>query len=159
MEEIDRFVHKAIDITRNLTVEINPPVLKHEGLTEALRWLRSHMKKSFDLDVEIKGECAIRDEDTRALLFQLVRELLFNIVKHAGVSKAQVEIGEQNGQCVVRVTDEGKGFDPQPLTSKDQAHRRLGLTSASERVELFGGRLEIDSAPGRGASVTILVPV
>jgi signal transduction histidine kinase len=60
---------------------------------------------------------------------------------------------------VVRVMDDGKGFDPQPLASKVQAHRRLGLTSASERVELFGGRLEIDSAPGRGASVTIFVPV
>jgi PAS domain S-box-containing protein len=159
LKHLDKMVHKAIETTRNLTVELNPPVLKHEGLFEALRWLKTHMKKSFNLEVEIAGRCPVMEEDTRSLAFQLVRELLFNVVKHAGVSRSRVELGAQDGHCVIRVIDEGKGFDPKTLEPTEQAHPGLGLASAAERVKLFGGRLEVDSVPGDGTRVTIGVPL
>jgi signal transduction histidine kinase len=152
-------VQKAIETTRNLTVEIEPPVLKHEGLVESLRWLRNHMKKSFGLDVEIVGECPSVNKEMRGLLFRLARELLFNVVKHAGVSQSRVEIQERDGNCLMRIIDGGVGFDPANPGSNHQSHAHLGLTSASERVKLFGGSLEVDSVPKEGTTVTVRLPV
>jgi signal transduction histidine kinase len=101
------------------------------------------------------------DDGLRVLLFQTVRELMFNVVKHAKTDKAVItayEIDdEQGGLLAVEVKDEGCGFDPNAL---DTAEFRsgFGLARMRGRLGLFGGRLEIDSRPGAGARLTIFLP-
>lgn len=94
----------------------------------------------------------------RVLLFQAVRELLFNVVKHAGVDHATVLLGEEGGELVVRVADGGRGFDPAELGANAQDDEAFGLYSVRERLGFFGGRMEIDAAPGEGARVTLRMP-
>jgi len=117
------------------------------------------MQKMYGLTVEVEAEHAfyLPDEDHRVFLFQAVRELLFNVVKHAGVAHATVVLADEDGQMVIRVEDEGCGFDPDQIASGDEV--RFGVQSIRERLELFGGRLEIDSAPEEGTCATVFAPL
>jgi len=92
------------------------------------------------------------------LLFQLVRELLFNVVKHASVTQVQLLLFQQSDEFCITVEDSGVGFDTQAISGRNSSSG-FGLYSVRERLALFGGRLEIVSHPGDGASLTIAVPM
>jgi signal transduction histidine kinase len=92
----------------------------------------------------------------RVLLFQVVRELLFNVVKHADTDRALVTLDDEDGTLVITVEDEGRGFDPDTLEPKTEGG--FGLFSVRERLRLFGGHLEIDSTPGNGTRMTAVLP-
>jgi CheY-like chemotaxis protein len=96
----------------------------------------------------------------RTLLFESVRELLFNAVKHAQVDRVTLDlvIDADNAVCIT-VADEGVGFDPEKLVERARASRvGWGLFSIRERLTLLGGRLDIESAPGRGTRFRLIVP-
>lgn len=155
LEAVDAWVVQAIDLTRRLTVELSPPILKNEGLTDALRWLQRQMEEQHGLRVEVEAEQAFRlkDEDLRVLLFQIVRELLFNVKKHAGVDRATVRLTRPD-DLIIEVVDEGRGYDA--AASRDAVG--FGLYGVRERLRLLGGRVEIRSKPGQGTHVTVHVP-
>jgi CheY-like chemotaxis protein len=96
--------------------------------------------------------------DTRVLIFESIRELLFNIVKHSGVKKAQVAIAENGKMLEIKVKDLGKGFEPSNL-KKVGENGGFGLFSIMERIELIGGEFNIRSALGEGACFSILAPL
>ncbi len=147
----------AIDIARRLSVDIDPPVLASEGLTEALRWLGGQMKELHGLEVEVVGDAPLRiaDEGIRVLLFQIIRELLFNVVKHAGVHETQVLVAEDEDRARVEVLDRGAGFDV--AATEATAASSLGLHGARERLKLAGGRLVLESRPGEGTRAIVEV--
>lgn len=159
VEEIDFLVRAAIQATRTLTVELSPPVLKDEGLAAVFRWLASQMHETHALQVALDCDdsCQAPNEDLRVLLFQLVRELLFNIVKHAGTLKAQIRLFRCNNEMVIEVEDSGRGFDAETVARMSRASG-FGLYSVRERLALFGGRLEIQSHLGDGTTVRITTP-
>lgn len=117
------------------------------------------MAELHDLKVDLESQrpFIIADQDMLVLLFHLVRELLFNVVKHAETDRAKVEIFEDDGGLVIRVIDQGIGFDLSE-TSDEAKSGEFGLFSVKERLDLFGGRLDIDTAPGEGTTATIRVP-
>ena len=153
-------VSDAILTTRTLTVELSPPVLQDEGLPAALQWLVSHMAERYNLHValEITTDYKVANDDLGMLLFQLVRELLFNVVKHSGVSDAMVTLGEDGENLVICVADCGRGFDTQMRSQPALASGGFGLYSVRERLALFGGQLKVESGPGKGVRATVLVP-
>ena len=161
--QLDELLHEAIKVTRSLTVELSPPCLYEKGMADVLCWLSRWMEEKHGLLVKVDADGQInpRAEDMRVLLFQAVRELLFNIVKHAGVNHASVHMRRvDDTQIQIVVADEGLGFDPsQHYVSTDPVVTGLGLFSIRERLELMGGQLVVDSAPGRGTRVTLLAPV
>jgi signal transduction histidine kinase len=127
---------------------------------DALNWLISQMKQAYGLKVLLTAEHAFRmpDEDMRVLLFQSIRELLFNTVKHAGTDQAAVDLRSQNGQLVIHVGDEGRGFNVAEAAERAEREGRLGLFGIRERLRLFGGRMEVDSTPGSGTRILIHIP-
>lgn len=157
---VETWIGDAIETTRQLSVDLSPPVLEADGLADVLGWLQTQMKEMYGLDVELEAEHPfyLPDEDQRVLLFQVVRELLFNVVKHAGVDHAAVELADESGQVVIRVSDAGRGFDPDAL-QPDEGEASFGLTAARERLELFGGYLNIESAPGEGTRAVVRAPL
>ena len=157
LSDIESWIQTSIEKTRRLSVDLSPPLLKQEGLADALRWLQSQMEQIYDLKVEIEAAHAFQmeDDDVRVLLFLTVRELLFNVTKHAGVNRARVRLSESNGEVVIEVADEGSGYDVSALEQK----RGFGLYSLQERLRLLGGRVEIDSRVGDGTRVTIHAPM
>jgi signal transduction histidine kinase len=163
LAEIDTLLTEAIHSTRTLAVELSPPVLKSEGLGAALTWLAAQMYTLHDLRVELDLACDPRmpSEDLRVLVFQLVRELLFNVVKHAQSESAQLSLTEAEGNLVLEVVDAGIGFDLARLAEAEEEQRTggFGLYSIRERLALFGGSLTIDSEIGRGTRVCITLPI
>lgn len=161
LEHIDTaeaWLKDAIRTTRQLSVDLSPPVLSTEGLPEALAWLRTQMHELYDLDVQVRTD--LQDapglaEDMRVLLFQSVRELLFNVVKHAGVLRATVRVADEDTGLSIVVSDDGQGFDPDAELDSSAG---FGLTSVRKRIELFGGDVSVSSAPGAGTAVHIRVP-
>ncbi len=149
----------AVGITRTLTVELSPPVLKGEGLDAALSWLGTQVEAMYDLRVEVSsvGPIRVASEDTRVLLFQLVRELLFNVAKHAQTDRARVELEDGPDALRIHVVDEGAGFDPDEVFGHAPETGHVGLARMQERLGLFGGRLEVVTAPGQGTVATIIV--
>jgi two-component system CheB/CheR fusion protein len=153
LAETSKLIDRAVNLTRRLTVDLAPPVLRGEGLSEALEWLVRQSRELHGLEVELEIEqpVRIRSEGLRVMLFQIVRELLFNVVKHAGVSRATITVGERDDEAVVTVADEGIGLQA-------GAPEGTGLRSSREQVELLGGHFSVVSADGKGTRVTISVP-
>ena len=156
LKQLDEWLGEAIAITRQLSVELSPPILSGEGLVEALFWLASQLKNQYNLEVNVEsnGFQAALPEDVRTVLLQSVRELLFNVVKHAGVSEANVTIEQEDGQVKIIVSDGGKGFDPKALDH----HAAHGLRKLRDRLLVTGCNLEIQSEPNKGTRITIEAP-
>ena len=156
MDQMRSALVNAIDLTRRLTVDLSPPILYGEGLYHAIVWLGSRMREEYGLVLTVQQAATWRplDQGMRAALFQIVRELLFNVVKHAGVGAATVVLNQTEQTLTLVVSDAGVGFDAERATADGQ-----GLRQARQRVELYGGRLKLDTRPGAGTAVTITVPL
>jgi CheY-like chemotaxis protein len=154
---------ESIEASRSLAIELSPPVLHEGGLIPAFEWLIRWTGEKLGLTVTLEEHgagYAVRD-DLKIALFSAVRELLLNIVKHAGVTEARVDVAfADNDTIKVAVSDRGAGFDPaRILSGPDEHHTGLGLCSLAERFQMMGGQLLIDSALGKGTTVTICAPV
>lgn len=151
-------LEQAIAETRTITSELAPPVLYELGLGSALLWLADKMADAYGLivatDVEFHEDRL--DQDAKTVLFRACRELLMNVVKHAGVSEANVRLHERDSFAVLDVSDLGVGFDPASLESGDTG---FGLFSIRERIPHLGGELTVTSSDGHGASICIRLPL
>ena len=149
----------ALATTRRLNVDLSPAILHDEGLTEAIGWLAAQMEEQHRLavTVEAEGSFPVPDEGLRVLLFQAVRELLFNVVKHAGTLQAEVRLQREGDRVCITVHDNGRGFDRETILGS--APRGSGLTNIRHRLSLVGGKLEIESVPGDGTRVIITAPL
>ena len=117
------------------------------------------MKTQHGLAVTVQGQESFRnlDQQMRLLLFQTVRELLFNIVKHAGASEATIILEQINGRGRITISDSGKGFDVETvMNNRNSAH---GLLIIQDRLTLIGCNIEMNSAPGQGTRIVIEVPL
>ncbi len=158
-QEAHTWLDDAIRTTRQLTVDLSPPILRDEGLVDALGWLATQMAETHGLQVMIKAPSAFRmtDTDLWVLLFQIVHELLVNVADHADTDQATVELQEgEAGDFIIRVSDRGRGFTVAEAMTTDDGG--FGLFSVRERLALFGGRMEIYSTPGSGTQVTLAIP-
>ena len=157
--ELDEILGQSIELTRSLTSELSPPILHKGGFVPALEWLAHWMKERHGLEVNLKldrSSFSIESEDIGILLFQAVRELLLNVVKHAGVSRAHVSVDTVQEMVRIQVSDSGVGFDPAKVQTQSD---RFGLFSIRERLNSLGCHVQAESAPGKGASITLLVPL
>jgi PAS domain S-box-containing protein len=162
IKQAEDVVNDALTYTRNLVAELSPPVLHEFGLFAALKWLGEQMQRyQLHVTVQIESTGGLRlPEDQAVLMFQSVRELLMNAVKHAVAKQAFLLVEEREGYLQIVVEDQGVGFDllamatqqPSPLSSK------FGLFSIRERMNAMGGRLELHSAPGEGTRATLILP-
>jgi PAS domain S-box-containing protein len=161
LEEDIAWVEEATTATRLLTVDLSPPILQNQALLHAIEWLQNQMKELHGLEVAIEAEhdWYIQDEDLRVLLFQIIRELLFNVKKHAGVDQAVLQLKEETGCLVIHVIDEGQGFDVEEATAQNEYATGFGLFSVRGRLHPLGGRLEILSQPGAGTHIAVYTPV
>jgi signal transduction histidine kinase len=159
-DELRSRLHKVQQRTRDMISDLSPPGLYDLGLMPALQWLVVYLRGHDKLQVELDGkldELAVPTE-TRVLVFKIVRELLRNVTKHAGVDKASVTLHGDRTQLTVNVADEGKGFawNPDALVSPP---RGFGLWSIANRVAEVGGGLTVTTAPGSGAKLSIRIPL
>jgi PAS domain S-box-containing protein len=160
VEKITDLLRESLDTTRSLTVELCPPILYEGDLIKAMEWLCRWMMAKYGVTVHLQADPqAVPEGDSLLeLLFESVRELLFNSVKHARVQTARVELIRDDKYLKIVVSDQGAGFDLQILQSNGGQDAGFGLFSIRERLSLLGGRFEVDSAPGKGTTVSLTAP-
>ena len=160
--EAKQHLDEALAVARSLNVELFPPVLQHSGLPAALRWLANWTRDKYKLRVEIAADPRADSarKDVRTLLFESVRELLFNAVKYAQTDRVTLALElDADDQLCITVTDQGVGFEASRLDDRSTTGQvGWGLFRIRERLTLLGGSLDIDSAPGRGTRVRLVAP-
>jgi len=154
---------QASAAARSLSLELFPPALHLLGLPAALTWLAGRTRNQYGLVVQVSADPLANSDrkDVRTLLFESVRELLFNAVKHAQVDRVSIDLSldRENALCIT-VADQGVGFDPEALAERGKAGKAgFGLFSIKERLTLLGGRFDIESAPGQGTRFRLVAPL
>jgi len=149
-------ISQVIQAARTLSVELSPPLIRERGLAPALdslgRWVRSNYGLSVDLRCAPETEPA--SMTVRLLCFNAVRELLMNVVKHAGVREVELRVERVEADTLkIVVRDHGVGFDPAADRSGS------GLANFERRLGMVGGSLSIESMPDRGTTATIRAPL
>jgi CheY-like chemotaxis protein len=160
MDELRGLIDESLRYTRTLIADLSPTILYEAGLFASIHWLGEQMQRhGLKVSIEQQGDCVDMPDDKAVMIFQTVRELLFNVVKHAKVNEATVTLDQPAaGELVVTVADKGAGFD----TSRQEAHPaggKFGLFSVRERLVALGGSCEIQSAPRQGTRAVVRVPL
>lgn len=149
----------ALNETRELSRLLRPPVLDDLGLLPALSWLARMLEEQAGLAVALRSEGLERrlDPDLETLIFRLAQEALTNVLKHAQAGRAELEVARHDHRLWLRVSDRGLGFDAAAAAGEEPTGS--GLRGMRDRVELFGGRFGVRSAPGEGTVVEIDIPL
>jgi signal transduction histidine kinase len=160
IDEIRFRLRDVQERTRHMISDLSPPGLYDLGLVPALQWLAVYVRGHDKLHVTL--DCQVREEavpvEMRLLTFKLVRELLRNVVKHAGVNAAHVQVRGDREQLLVQVRDDGRGFEWQ-MDMFGARSGGFGLWSIADRVNEAGGRFNVETAPGRGARFEMEFPL
>jgi signal transduction histidine kinase len=145
---------------RAITQQLSPPVLQSGKLDAILNWLADEMQRLFGLTihVDVEDEPDGLGQETLTIVYRSVRELLVNAAKHARADEANILVRRIGDQLAVTVRDEGRGFSFDPFAPHLPAKPGFGLRSIRERIVDLGGHLEVDSRPGEGSTITLMMP-
>ena len=151
---------QAEQAVRIITLQLSPPILHMLGFVSALEWLSEEMRRIYGLTVHINNESGSKPlvDEVQSMLYRCVRELLINVAKHAKVSEASLSCRCDGSRLLLVVSDDGCGFDPANFRNALPGQGSFGLHSIVERITHLGGEMEIDSSPGQGTLISIIVP-
>jgi PAS domain S-box-containing protein len=154
LHEIRAVLSQAQDLSESLTFQLSPPVLHDVGLVAACRRLGEEVVRIYDFDVRIEAEGEHRwsDEAVSATVFRALREFLINAAQHSRAHHALLRFRVDAPDLEIVVEDRGVGFD-------SAAAKGFGMSNAAERLRYLGGEVQIDSAPGKGTRIRVIVPV
>lgn len=153
--ELQRLARDAQREMRSLIFQLRPAEIDREGLVSTLRKHVDVLRRVYPSEIEL----AVAGEDqlaprTQKEVFRVAQEALSNALKHSAAAHVSIRLSLGGERVTLEVMDDGTGFDPRTAAGPTQ----LGLASMRERVHLLGGVLAIDSAPGRGTTVSVEVP-
>jgi signal transduction histidine kinase len=155
LAELEDELASGITGLRRLMAELRPAVLDEQGLEVALHnQVRAFEATSWVACAISTGLQSRLAPDLETVLYRVTQETLNNVGKHAGASRVTVSLEAENGSVHLRINDDGVGFEP-AVAAKLLSEGHFGLAGMRERVEMVGGNLTIDSAPGRGTSVAV----
>jgi len=145
----------TIQSVRRISTELRPSVLDL-GLAAALEWQAQEFQARTGIRCKLRlpAQGAVAPNVSTAL-FRIFQETLTNIARHAGATRAEVALQKQPDALVLRVRDNGRGFDP----ANSSSSKSLGLLGMRERAAILGGWVDIFSAPGKGTRVTAWIPL
>jgi signal transduction histidine kinase len=157
---ISDLISHTIEDTRSLIHELHPEWRSEVSPAQAMDWLAKQTRAKFGLPCvsQFTGLPRRLKKDAQEVLFQAVRELLMNTVKHAQASKVSLVGGCEKGWIRIRVIDDGRGFDPSKVFSPSSKTGGFGLMIIRARLGFLGGNLYIHSRVGAGTSAMIALP-
>jgi signal transduction histidine kinase len=158
LEGIRALATEALEEVRTLSHTVYPRVLDDLGLPAALGWLARRTREQRELEIEVEADVPPEalSPIAGATLYRVAQESLLNATKHAAPRRVRIALGVEGGSARLTVEDDGTGFD---VAEAESRRPGMGLFAMRERIALVHGRLEIDSAPGRGTRVTATVPL
>jgi len=139
---------------RNMALLLRPSMLDDLGLAAALEWQGREVSRRSEMEVSVDSEQAPEDlpDEYNISIYRVVQEALNNAVRHSGAKNAHVTVEKRPESIVVRVTDDGRGFD-------SSRARGMGLLGMEERVRRLDGTLRVESEPGKGTTVSAELPL
>lgn len=158
--EIVRLLTETVQQTRTMIMDISPPILYDLGFRAAVEWLGEQIEKNFSIPVVVQVENlgVEPDGELRVLLFQIVRELLYNMAKHSRASCAWVTLVGKDDEISITVSDDGVGFDAD-AHKPGRKTSGFGYFSIHERLQVMGGSMKVKSAVGKGAAIFLQAPL
>ena len=153
LEEIKELVEESLGVVRNMALLLRPSMLDDLGLVPALQWQGREVSKRTGLRVRVVAEGVTDDlpEEHKTCIYRIVQESLHNCAQHAAATTVRVTVA-QEAECIrLAIQDDGRGFHP-------EQERGMGLLGIEERATHLGGAFSIDSHPGRGTTVSIVLP-
>jgi PAS domain S-box-containing protein len=157
LDELREAIQACADGVRRIARGLRPPALQDVGIVAAIQAHVRRLTETLDLDVGIEADRldGALGADSSLVLYRVVQEALSNVVRHSGARAATVTVRREDSTVVAVVQDDGVGFDPEQAN----ADHGLGLIGINERVSSVGGRVEVESEPGRGTRLTFLIPI
>jgi len=160
LNEVDQVLTQSLTYTRTLVADLAPPALHDFGLLGGLEWLVEQMRHhglAVSLQTSLKQ---LELPEYQAIpLFQSIRELLTNVMKHAESDDVTVYLAQPRGTLRIEVRDNGVGFDPVAVKMNTENVSKFGLFSIGERMHALGGTFEVQSMPGHGTIARFTLPV
>jgi two-component system, NarL family, sensor histidine kinase DegS len=155
-----RLVEKSVDIVHRFARELRPTVLDDLGLIPALQSFIKDFAKRTGIRIRFTAFEGVEllSDTQRTVLYRVAQSALANVHKHAKASEAQVRLRQLKSVIRMQIHDNGKSFDLDRVLFAKR-HKRLGLLGSRERVEMVGGTFNIDSAPGKGTTITADIPI
>ena len=161
LDEVSELISGAVDRTRRMTFELRPAVLWHNGLEPALRQLLSTVEAEWGMAVtfDATGLEERLDVTLETIAFRSIAELIANARQHSRAENLRITLETGDGHLHAVVSDDGRGFDLEQAIVRARATNHLGLEALMERIDAAGGSIEIDTAPGKGTTVRLSLPV
>jgi len=164
LEGVCATIDNAIEDCHSLTFELSNPALYELSFEAAIeQWLYEQIQKKHGIKCEVaaNGDPVQPAEDLKVTLFRAIREVAVNVVKHAKATALRVSIERVGNNVQVTLADNGAGFavDPAGAGLSMDKTGGFGLFNIKERLEHLGGNLKIESAPGRGTTITLTAPL
>ncbi|MEW6717010.1 MAG: sensor histidine kinase [Chloroflexota bacterium] len=158
LKNLEELVLHSLDELQRLVADLRPSHLDDLGLAAALRWYASDVMKRVPLGVhvEVSGEPRPLSAPIKIALFRIAQEALTNVIKHAEAAEANIQLRFTNSAVSVRIEDNGRGFDVDAATSSGMSS--WGLLGMRERASLLGGNFTLQSQPGAGTCVEVVIP-
>ena len=161
INESYELIDQTIQFARTLITELSPPILYELGLEPAIEWLSESFQGKYKLSVKFEDDREKKtiSEEISIMIFKAIRELLINIVKHAGATHVLISISQVFNNMEIIVADDGVGFNAEDIDSYGGAVKGFGLFNIKERLIFIGGDIEIVSSLGKGTAVTLSIPL
>ena len=161
LEQSISIVERALSQVRNLSLTLRPSMLDDLGLVAALRWYvdRQAQRGSFVIDFYADEFDERPSSDVETACFRVAQEAMTNIMRHADAARIKVQIRKIDNELQMVIEDDGRGFDVSNALERAGQGESLGLLGMRERVQLLGGKLEIETAPGEGTNLTARFPL
>lgn len=161
ISKISTTLQTAINTVRNLSYDLRPPVIDDMGLVQAIFQYCEEFSERTGLDIDFSSaglEGVASNSDTEINVYRLIQEGLNNVHKHAEARRAVVKFVKAFPNIILRIEDDGKGFDVGARRIASPNEKRMGLQSMEERVRLLNGKMDIQSRPMRGTKIVIKIP-
>jgi signal transduction histidine kinase len=161
LKEARELVEQSIRDTQSLTFELCPPILYELRFEAAVEWLADRMQQQHGIAFRCEDDRQPKPlgDDIRVILFQAIREIFVNVVKHARAKNVQVAFAKCHGTIRIDITDDGVGIETSRHGDRAAGGGGFGLFNIRERLTYLGGKLEIESHLSRGTHVTITAPL
>jgi len=160
LNEVDEVLTQSLTYTRTLVADLAPPALRDFGLLGGLEWLVKQMRHhGLVVSLHTSLEQLQLPEHQAIPLFQSIRELLTNVMKHSESDDVTVSLEQHIGTLRIEVRDNGVGFDPAAEKKNTENSSKFGLFSIGERMQALGGTFEVESMPGHGTIARLNLPV
>ena len=159
IELTQKLVEDSVNIVHQFARELRPAVLDDLGLIPALHSFMKNFTAQTGIRTHLTAFAGLEQLDTsrRTILYRVAQEALTNVSRHAQASRVEVTIQKRADGICMKINDNGKSFSVERVLNA-QGRKRLGLLGMRERLEMVGGRFEIESAPGQGTTVTAEIP-